>query len=214
MPLLARFNHACLSAAFALCITLAQTAQADTLLDIYELALNNDPTLQSAEATYLAGDTIRQQALAVLLPEVRAAFSGSKTDTNAKALRDFGSTTSFPSPAQTDLEREDYSVTLTQNVFNLSALFGYKQSKAVARQSLLQYSVAQQALIVRVAEAYFNALRGADNLTSSRAEEKAIAQQLEQTQQRYEVGLIAITCLLYTSPSPRDRSLSRMPSSA
>ena len=70
MPILIRCNHACLSAAFALCITLAQTAQADTLLDIYELALSNDPTLQSAEATYLAGDTIRQQALAVLLPEV------------------------------------------------------------------------------------------------------------------------------------------------
>ena len=193
MPIFARCNYACLSAAFALCITLAQTAQADTLLDIYELALSNDPTLQSAEATYLAGDTIRQQALAVLLPEVKAAYSHSKADTNESTLRNFGSTNSFGGAAQTDTEREDYSVTLTQNVFNLSALFGYKQSKAVARQSLLQYSVAQQALIVRVAEAYFNALRGADNLSSSRAEEKAIAQQLEQTQQRYEVGLIAIT---------------------
>ena len=54
-------------------------------------------------------------------------------------------------------------------------------------------AIDQQDLIIRTANAYFDVLRGQDNLTSALAEEKAIQQQLEQTQQRYDVGLIAIT---------------------
>ena len=47
--------------------------------------------------------------------------------------------------------------------------------------------------MLRVTESYFDVLRAKDNLTSALAEEKAIAQQLEQTRQRYDVGLTAIT---------------------
>lgn len=176
---------------FFLAVSTWTTASlADTLADIYELALKNDPTIKAAKATYQAGDTIRQQALAVLLPQINGSYSFTDSDTDTETEAEF----SFTGPNTTDKEdREAYSVTLTQNIFNLSAFFGYKQSKASAKQAFLRYAVAEQTLIVRVAEAYFNVLRGKDNLASAIAEEKAISRQLEQTQQRYEVGLIAIT---------------------
>ena len=86
-----------------------------------------------------------------------------------------------------------YSVTLSQDLFNLSAYFTFHQSRALSKQGELQLAIDQQDLIIRTANAYFDVLRGQDNLTSALAEEKAIQQQLEQTQQRYDVGLIAIT---------------------
>ena len=63
----------------------------------------------------------------------------------------------------------------------------------MSQQAELQFSIDQQSLILRSANTYFNVLRSKDNLTSALSEEKAIKQQLEQTQQRYDVGLIAIT---------------------
>ncbi|MBT8139244.1 MAG: TolC family outer membrane protein [Gammaproteobacteria bacterium] len=156
----------------------SQVASATTLQDIYDLAVNNDPEIQAAYAEYRAGDTLRGQARGVLLPQLNASYTF--TDTNKTLL-------------ESEEEKEEYGVTLSQSILNLPAVYSYAQSKAVAKQSQLTFHVAEQDLIVRVAEAYFNVLRGRDNLASARAEEKAIAQQLEQTQQRYEVGLIAIT---------------------
>lgn len=166
-------------------------ALAENLLDIYELALSNDPTLNAAEANFKAGQTIDTQALARLLPQIDANYTRSISDTKS-------SSGSLTSPAGNSVRKEEpdsetYTVTLTQEIFNAAALFGYRQAKATSRQSDLQFNLEHQNLILRVSEAYFNVMRGLDNLDSATAEEKAIAQQLEQTQQRYEVGLIAIT---------------------
>lgn len=170
---------------FSLLSATSGVVSGESLSEIYRLALENDPEIASAEATYKAGDTIRSQALAELLPTITASYSWSDQ-----------SSSSFVLPGSTDdgsFINEDYSVSLNQNLFNLQAIFGYKQALSTAEQALLTYGSAQQELIVRTAEAYFDVLRGEDNLTSVLAEERAIARQLEQTQQRYEVGLIAIT---------------------
>lgn len=166
--------------------------QAETLIDIYGLALKNDPTIKTAEANYGAGKTIRQQALAVLLPQIDASYTRSWSDTNNEGSRFIGSQ-EIPSDSDTETVIDAYSVSIRQSIFNPAAIFGYKQSKALTKQAEIQFNIEQQSLILRATEAYFNVLRGQDNLTSALAEEKAIAQQLEQTRQRYEVGLIAIT---------------------
>ena len=64
-------------------------------------------------------------------------------------------------------------------------------------------SAAQQDLIVRVVQAYFGVLRAQDNLRASQAQERAFERQLEQTRQRFEVGLIAITDV-YEAEAARD----------
>ncbi|MGB5325702.1 MAG: TolC family protein, partial [Pseudomonadales bacterium] len=108
----------------ALCIAVAcifsTHARATTLQDIYELALNNDPDLQVAQAEYRAGDTVREQARALLLPQVDASYSYSETDVNQSSLRFLSSAATFPNSTKSETDSEDYAVTLTQNVFNLA----------------------------------------------------------------------------------------------
>lgn len=170
------------------------TAQAETLVDIYELALINDPTLQAAEATYKAGSEIKAQAISQLMPQLNASASYSDSDIDSQSRRFFSADVPpFDSDFETEEESTSYTISLTQSIFNLQAFFAFKQSKALNKQSQLQFAIDQQSLILRSAEAYFDVLRGKDNLASSQSEEKAIQQQLEQTQQRYDVGLIAIT---------------------
>ena len=175
-------------------ISCSGLSQADSLVDVYELALINDPTLQAAEASYKAGQEIKSQAISQLLPQINGSASYSESDRTSSNKQYFSE--SFSPPA-TDLDSETetttYSISLTQNLFNLSAFFAFKQSTALSQQAELQFGIDQQSLILRSADTYFDVLRSKDNLTSSLAEEKAIKQQLEQTQQRYDVGLIAIT---------------------
>lgn len=170
-----------------------QAANAENLLDIYQLALVNDPSINAAEANYEAGQTIDAQALARLLPQIDANYTRSRNDSSSQSARSISSASFPPSDRDNVTDSESYSVSLTQEIFNAAAFFGYRQAKASSKQAELRFNIEQQDLILRVSEAYFNVLRGINNLSSARAEEKAIAQQLEQTQQRYEVGLIAIT---------------------
>lgn len=195
ISLLKRY-FAMLSCGFA-CFAINPWAQAADLVDIYELALINDPTLQAAQASFNASQEIKAKALSQLLPQISARASYTETDEDNRNLPYIGSFT-IPgglteSSSTTESENRSYSVSLSQNLFNLSAYFSFKQSRALSKQGELQLAIDQQDLIIRTANAYFDVLRGQDNLTSALAEEKAIQQQLEQTQQRYDVGLIAIT---------------------
>jgi outer membrane protein len=170
----------------AIIASLASTATlADTLRGIYELAVQNDAKLKAAEASYKANLETEQQALSTLLPQLNA--SASYQDTN-------GDNTSVISGAgDTDSESETYAISLQQQVFDLPAWFSFKSGQSLTAQAEAQFAADQQNLIIRTAEAYFNVLRSLDNLEASKAEEKATQQQLEQTQQRFDVGLIAIT---------------------
>ena len=169
-------------------------SQAGSLVDVYELALKNDPTLQAAEASFKAGQEIKKQAISQLLPQINGSARYSESDQTGSNKQYFSESFS-PPETNRDLEAETtaYAISLTQNLFNLSAFFAFKQSTALSQQAELQFGIDQQDLILRSADTYFNVLRSKDNLMSSLAEEKAIKQQLEQTQQRYDVGLIAIT---------------------
>lgn len=181
------------------CFAINPWAQAANLVDIYELALINDPTLQAAQANFNASQEIKAKAISQLLPQISAKASYTETDEDNRNLPYIGNftipggLTVTESSSTTESENRSYSVSLSQNLFNLSAYFTFQQSRALSRQGELQLAIDQQALIIRTANAYFDVLRGQDNLTSALAEEKAIQQQLEQTQQRYDVGLIAIT---------------------
>ncbi len=165
---------------------------ADTLQDIYQLALEYDHQLKADEAAYRAAQENITIGRAGLLPQINASARYSETDGDA-----IGYLSSVQPPASTDYEQdsenERYMLTLTQPLFNMAAWFGYKQSKTVSQQAEAQFSADQQSFIVRVTEAYFNVLRAIDATETARAEETAYGHQLEQTKQRFEVGLTAIT---------------------
>jgi outer membrane protein len=101
--------------------------------------------------------------------------------------------TPFPNNNDTQTDTSAWGVTLDQRVFDMPAWFGFTRGKELTRQAQAQFAADQQELIVRVSEDYFGVLRALDNLNASRAQERANQRQLEQTQQRFDVGLIAIT---------------------
>ena len=189
-----------LSVALALA-TGASATSADTLLDVYELALKNDPQLKAAEATYRADLETEKLSRSALLPQVvgQAYYQDSETDAESKSTNitsgPFGGSnvTIIDQASTTDSETEHYSVSLNQAIFDLPAWFSFKAGKKVTERAEAQLAFDQQALIVRVAEAYFEVLKARENLDASMAEERAAKRQLEQTQQRFDVGLIAIT---------------------
>ncbi len=190
----------CLNVTRALCmiaILLPLSLRADTLADIYELALENDAELKAAEASYKAGRESKAQGRSALLPQVVASGEYSKSDIDSESIRIQPITNTdyinFPSSSNNDTDTKGYSISLQQNIFDLPAWFSFKRGKQLSKQARAQFSADQQAVIIRVAEAYFNVLRAADNLQTANAEVAALQRQLEQTQQRFEVGLIAIT---------------------
>ena len=173
------------------------SAQADTLLSIYEQALANDATLKASEATYKANLEIEKQALSALLPQLSASASYSQTDLDTTADRiDFsssGAVLDIPTRTNLDATSKDYGAVLEQSLIDIPLWFGFKSGQQTSKQAAAQFAYDQQDLILRVATAYFNVLQALDNLEASRAEERATKRQLEQTQQRFDVGLIAIT---------------------
>lgn len=169
----------------------AVNLHADTLQDIYLRALENDHQLKADAAAYRAGLESKTIGRSALLPQINA--TAAYSDAEQTTIGRGAGTSGIPDIYDVDSENEAYSVTLTQPLFNMAAWFGYKQGVTLSEQAEAQFSADQQALIIRVSEAYFNVLRAIDNMKTAQAEEKALSHQLEQTKQRFDVGLTAIT---------------------
>jgi len=169
-----------------------QPAGADSLLDIYNKALRSDPLLREAEANRLAVLEHRPQARGALLPQISG--SATYTDDSSSGVRDstFGGitlTTVFDQTSDGLL----WNVQLTQTLFRWDQWVKLKKSNKEVAQAEADYLAAQQDLMIRVANAYFNVLAAQDTLASEQAAKTAIGRQLEQAEKRFEVGLIAIT---------------------
>lgn len=175
-----------LSLLIGLMTLLPLTTQANSLLDVYELALQNDAQLKADKARYEADKEYLNLNRAGLLPQIDASASVGKTD--EETTNNLSNTIS-----KTDYDNQGWDISLNQTLFNMSAWYNYKQGKKLSAQAEAQFGADQQSLIVRVATAYFDVLRNVDNLEANIAEEKALAKQLEQTKQRFDVGLTAIT---------------------
>ena len=164
-----------------LIILLSGHLTAENLLDIYNEALENDPTFKAAEYSYLADKEIVVQGRAALLPSIT--LSGS---------------TNWNEYYQNDILQQEYNsfsktARVSQPLFRLDTWFNFKRSKSLTNAAEADFAYQQQNLLLRTAELYFGVLRAIDNLNAAISEEKAIKKQLDQAQQRYDVGLSAIT---------------------
>jgi outer membrane protein len=172
------------------------TAQAESLRDIYELALENDAQLKAEEAQYLANLESENIGRSALLPQIAANYDYTDSDQDREAesfeVTD-GGITAIDTFTNTDVATDGYQVSLRQALFDLPAWFSFQSGKEFTKQAEATFAANQQNLIVRTVEAYLLVLRAQDNLDASKAQERAFERQLEQTQQRFEVGLIAIT---------------------
>lgn len=165
------------------------------LLEIYELALINDPVIREAEANFLATSEVKRQARSSLLPSL--SLSGSTSDRNSvnpNPPLDFltGQPSTVFSSSESDTESSDLSLSVNQTVFDWGQYLGLKQADKTIARAEVDLAVTQQDLMIRVASAYFNVLSAQDLLSADIAAREALSQQLEQTQRRYDVGQIAI----------------------
>ncbi|BFM09091.1 TolC family outer membrane protein [Halioxenophilus aromaticivorans] len=165
-------------------------SQAADLNEVYQQALENEHQLKADQAAYKAALQSRKLGLAGLLPQISATAEYADTDIETRQINNFDT---LPQTVEIPVRGTTYTVSLTQPIFDLGAWFDYRQGINVSKQGAAQYAADQQSFIVRVANAYFDVLRAADVLDNAIAQEKALKHQLEQTQQRFEVGLTAIT---------------------
>ena len=153
----------------------------ESLLDIYNEALENDPTYKAAEYSYLSDKELKVQGRAALLPSIT--LSGSTNWNEYYQNKEL----------QQQYNSFSTSARVTQPLFRLDTWFQYRQSKSLTDAAEADFAFEQQNLLVRTAELYFGVLRAIDNLNAAISEEKAIKKQLDQAKQRFEVGLSAIT---------------------
>ena len=148
------------------------------LVSVYQEAVDNNADLAAARAQYGAQKEVVPQARAGLLPNL----SGGAEVANVR--------TSIDQPSATaNRSAHSYQATLAQPLFRADRWFQYQAAKDVNEQAALQLSATEQNLILQSAESYFNVLRSQDNLASTKAEEAAFKRQLDQANERFDVGL-------------------------
>ncbi|MGI9271501.1 MAG: TolC family protein, partial [Woeseiaceae bacterium] len=168
------------------------TAQAESLLEVYQQALQSDPRIHEAEARRLAALEAEPQARGVLLPQVD--FGGDWTTTKSDSSNTRELSTGL-SVVTSDFEGDTtrWQLTLRQTLFRWDQIVGLRRADKIVAKAEADREAAQQDLVIRVGQTYFDVLAAEDRLTSIHANRLAIARQLEQAKQRFEVGLIAIT---------------------
>lgn len=172
-------------------------ASATDLMGVYERARASDPQLRSAEAQRLAQREALPQARASLLPNIGGTAGLTDTDRDTESFQAFpqpdGTVRFGPVAGNVDTRARQYSLSLQQSIYNHQNYTRLAGARAQASQADADYEAALNALYTRVAQAYFDALTAQANLEAAEAQEKALSRQLEQAEQRFEVGLTAIT---------------------
>lgn len=165
--------------------SLSSSVWADSLAEIYDLAKQNDPQLLSVQAKRDAAFEAVTSSRSTLLPQINltAGYNLKRGDTDLDA----GATIDNDQNALTA------GINFSQELYQRSSWITLDNAEKSARQADAAYAATQQGLILRTAQAYFEVLKAQDNLEFVRAEKAAVARQLEQTKQRFEVGLSAIT---------------------
>lgn len=174
--------------------SISTLASAENLDEIYQLALQKDPQVLRAAANVNVNKEGIVQARASLYPNISLSLGADKS---------VGTGSSMIANPITGIDQRTYSrgesittsygFSLSQEVFNLSTWQNLEQAEKSSLQTIANYEQAKQSLITRVSDVYFAILRAEDDLELAIAENKAIERQLEQTNQRFKVGLTAIT---------------------
>jgi len=180
-----------------LSLVAATNVCASDLVGVFEDALTNDPTLRAADANRLAQREARPQAWAALLPQVsgtasimRDRMSGMSDQQSVNADNQ---PILVPQTQTMDTTTKLWSLNLQQNVFSWANLMTLRAANSQVAQAEATYQAAEQELVLRVAQAYFTVLSAEDSLEAQQSALEAISRQLDQANQRFDVGQIAIT---------------------
>ncbi len=162
---------------------------ADDMLSVYQLAVQSDPQLLAAEASYQATTEVIPQSRAPLLPNI---------GTTGVVTRDryHNRSPSAGDPENSYATNKTFGAQLRQAIYQRENFLKLEQSDSVVAQAQAQLTAAEQDLVLRVATRYFLVLGAQDNLAFVKGDKDAIARTLDQAKQRFDVGLSAITDVL------------------
>ena len=178
---------------FAAGLLLSASAWAVDLVGVHDLAIKNDPRLQAAEYRREATRENKSIARANLLPQIGATGSWTRGNTDT----DISGTDEIEGPfkvsSESDIDTTNYRADLRQSLYRQANYEALDVARGQISQAEAIYQIAYQDFLLRVAERYFLVLTLTDGVTFAEAEEKAFQRQYEQAEQRFEVGLTAVT---------------------
>lgn len=155
------------------------------LVGVHDLAVKNDPQLQAAAFRREATGENKRQAWSNLLPSLNGSASMNWGDNEVSVA---GTTVS-----DSDIDNESYGLSLRQSLYAQSNYETLDIARGQVSQADALYNLAYQDFLVRVAGGYFGVLTAQDGVIFAEAEERALQRQFEQAEQRFEVGLTAVT---------------------
>ena len=181
-------------------LSMAPLLSAADLMDVYRQSLENDPTFKAAYSTYMSQSEAVPQAWAALLPQfgVNGQISRNELQVHSAGI-------DIAQPYSSN----QWQVSASQAVFNYQAWSQVQQAKASVKAALATFNNAAQDLILRSSNAYFDLLFAGDTLDFAEAKKRANKRQLEQAQQRFNVGLDAITSV-YEAQAAYDQSVAQV----
>lgn len=165
--------------------TMALPVQAQSLVDLYQSARGYDATYQSAKSQFDATLARADQAKALLLPTVGLSLGASATNLDS---------TLPPSQQPTsNYNTQSATVSASQPLYRPANRASYEQGMKQVDLAQAQLAAADQDLIVRVSQAYFDVLAAMDSLTFVKAQKAAVGEQLASAKRNFEVGTATIT---------------------
>ena len=169
-------------------ILLSGAANAADLMQTYRDAQSQDAVFAAARAALSAGQEKEAQGRSGLLPNIGL---NATTNYNNQDIQYRGATT-FPGGLR-KYNSSGYTLSLTQPLYRKQNFAQYQQGKIQALQAETQFKAANQDLILRVAQAYFDVLLAQNNVELAAAQKTAIGEQLAQAKRNFEVGTATIT---------------------
>jgi outer membrane protein len=164
----------------------SSSALAVDLVGIYELAATNDPQLQAASFRRDATGENVIQARSALLPSLSGSAGMGRGDTETDIA-------GIGRVSQNDIDTQTWSLDLNQTIYDHANYKRLDLARGQVSRAEAVYQQAYQDFLVRVAGRYFDVLTAIDGVTFAEAEELALQRQFEQAEQRFEVGLTAVT---------------------
>ncbi|AML56865.1 Type I secretion outer membrane protein, TolC precursor [Serratia rubidaea] len=155
-------------------------SQAENLLQVYKQARESNPDLRKSAADRDAAFEKINESRSPLLPQL-----------GLTAGYSYGS--GYRDAKDTNSDTTSGSLALTQTIFDMSKWRALTLQEKTAGISDVTFQTAEQKLILDTATAYFNVLKAIDTLSYTQAQKDAVYRTLDQTTQRFNVGLVAIT---------------------
>ncbi|GAA4334200.1 TolC family outer membrane protein [Variovorax defluvii] len=176
--------HRLLPLTAALAAAIALPAHGQSLIELYEAARGYDATYQAARAQYDATLARAAQARAGILPSVGLSAGASRTELDVHTPA---------GDASRGFNTQSVGINATQPLYRPANWATYEQSKYQADIAQAVLTIADQDLVVRVSQAYFDVLAAQDTLSLVRAQKAATAEQLAAAKRNFEVGTSTIT---------------------